>query len=164
MDKDKIEKTKTETARMTEDDFNKAGERLIDAYEKAGGEPEPEINTLIVKGTEHPEERIPLYKPDESRLLTDKEIFEIGQTTPIERLYWYQVGWKIAKAQLALDQLHEQARVERIFKEIDSLLGTYCYGDGSFIAFQNGLQALKKKNGIIPKNAGFDHNIEEEGL
>ena len=41
-----------------------------------------------------------------------------------------------------------QARVERLWRKIEELVNTYAFGDGSFIGFEDGLQALKKKEGI----------------
>ena len=56
-------------------------------------------------------------KPDESRLMTDDRIFKL---VGIE-YYCNDMDTlvKIAKAQLAEDLAFEQARVERIFKEIE---------------------------------------------
>ena len=52
------------------------------------------------------------------RLLTDKEIWESQQGN----CFWEDAekGKAVAEAQLALDQQHEQERVERIFREIES--------------------------------------------
>ena len=59
------------------------------------------------------------------RLLTDEELivaFQCGHSID-EPAYYYIGGYQsISQAQLALDQQHEQARVERIFKEIETLL------------------------------------------
>lgn len=71
----------------------------------------PRINVLINKGNEHPEERIPLYKPDNEGLLTDEQIREAygtkGEYGTIER---------VARAQRDLTRAECRARIEEIFR------------------------------------------------
>ena len=68
-----------------------------------------------------------LTKPDDNLLLSWEEEYELN-LNPIDEDSWKKAGdvkWrqfvnrKILQAQLAKDQLHEQARVERIIKTIE---------------------------------------------
>ena len=61
-------------------------------------------------------------KPDESRLLTDEEIIEAyidGESNDPECPHTFECFMNVAKAQLAKDQAHEEARVVRIFEQFD---------------------------------------------
>ena len=78
-------------------------------------EPKPAQNVLVAKGNEHPEERIPLYKPkaSESRLLTIKE-------AELKRLKEdHQI-----ELQMQSDDLNDRyrIRVEEIIRDLKAIL------------------------------------------
>ncbi len=121
---------------------------LIDTLK---GQLKANIGDWIIKGVKgefYPrkpdifEQTYQLFEPtDTSRLLTDEEINRLSDTSPDHRRL-VELG---AKAQLALDHQHEQARVEQIFKEIEELFTDIHSNGVMWTLYQKEWQALKKK-------------------
>ena len=90
-------------------------------------------------------------KPDAGRLLTEEEQVAVYNRSMDPLQHWHRNKFRdetMCKEQFAKDQKFEQARVKRIFKEIDDLINVYTFGDGSFMRFEDCWLALKKREGI----------------
>ena len=59
-----------------------------------------------------------------------------------------EFGLSVNKAAFKQGKAECQTRVERISKRIDDLIGTYLFEDADFLAFQAGVEALKKQERI----------------
>lgn len=98
-------------------------------------------NTLIVKGTEHPEERLPLYKSEQKKLIP-----ELGNI--LDRLFGMRpltveevASQIIALIEPLIKDAKKQER-EKIIKEIEGYKGSYI--DARFLKSKF-WQALKRE-------------------
>ena len=91
--------------------------------------------------------------PDESRLLGQEIIMALitdnftGGAIPYGV---FNFAREIIEAQLAKEEQYGQARVERIFRELESNAGTELRGSGLFqvVLTEEDWQALKKREGV----------------
>lgn len=81
-------------------------------------------------------------KPDEGRLLTLEQLDYILRTHSVGRVKVSRTELAIRDAQDAKTASIYQQKIEEIFREINKMINTYLFGDGSFINFEDSLQAL----------------------
>ena len=89
-------------------------------------------------------------KLDEDRLLTEEEI-KRAICSSMDKHTWH--GLEVAKAQVAKGMEHEQARVERIFREIEKAISEESYPDDEdqwykFTVPKDWWQALWEQEGV----------------
>lgn len=144
---------RTQTAVMTDEGFNKAGERLIDDYNKARGEDKP--NDRLLTDEDLKAYNIGAIAGDITNLLKAQD----AKTAPIAFSDGYMMGSKDSERE---SKLEEQARVERIAKWLDDWWERGKNGKQNWYELEAFIQALKKQEDKMTEPSKTEQELREE--